>query len=143
MSGVNKAIVVGHLGADPKIRATQAGAKVAELSVATTQTWRDRTTNERKQATEWHRVVIFVEGLVGVVQQYAKKGARVYVEGQMKTRKWTDRAGVERYTTEIVLSGFGSQFHLLDRREGTPPAESADDYGAGNDAPPPDEDIPY
>lgn len=139
MTGVNKAIVVGHLGNDPKVRDTQRG-KVAELSVATTHNWRDKA-GDRQQSTEWHRVVIFVEGLVNVVQQYARKGARVYVEGQMKTRKWTDRAGIDRYTTEIVLNGFGSQFHLLDRREGVKPAAGEDDYGG--DAPPPDDDIPF
>jgi single-strand DNA-binding protein len=142
MSGVNKHIIIGNLGGDPKIRAGVGGTKVAELSVATMETWRDRTTGERKQATEWHRVVIFVEGLVTVIEQYAKKGSRVYVEGPSKTRKWTDRGGIERYTTEIVLQGFGSQFHLLDRREGAPPAAGEDDYGSDAPAPAPD-DVPF
>jgi single-strand DNA-binding protein len=145
MSGVNKHIIVGRLGADPKIRATQSGAKVAEFSVATDETWRDKSTGERRQATEWHRVVIFAEGLVKVVEQYVKKGARVYVEGPSKTRKYTPRDGIERSVTEIVLSGFGSQLVLLERREGAPPPASEDDYGAGggSDAAPPDDDIPF
>jgi single-strand DNA-binding protein len=144
MSGVNKAIVIGFLGNDPKVRATPGGGKAAELSVATTESWRDKTTGERKQATEWHRVVIFNEGLVKVAEQYARKGARLYVEGQMKTRKWTDRAGVERYMTEIVLGAFGAQLQLLDRREAAPAADNEAQYGAGSEAPPAHhEDIPF
>jgi single-strand DNA-binding protein len=147
MSGsVNKAIVVGHLGGDPKIRATQGGAKVAELSVATGKSWRDKATGERRQSTEWHRVVVFVEGLVKVVEQYTKKGSKLYVEGEMRTRKWTDNAGVERFTTEIVIGQFGGQIVLLDRREGVAPAASEDDYGgnqAGGGAPPPDDEVPF
>jgi single-strand DNA-binding protein len=146
MSGsVNKAIVVGHLGNDPKIRTTQGGAKVAELSIATGKSWRDKQTGERRQSTEWHRVVVFVEGLVKVVEQYVKKGSKLYVEGEMRTRKWTDNAGVERYTTEIVIGQFGGQIVLLDRREGVQPAASEDDYGSqgGGGTPPPDDEVPF
>jgi single-strand DNA-binding protein len=142
MSGVNKAIIVGFLGGDPKIRTVPGGAKVAELSVATAETWRDKATGEKKQATEWHRVVIFNEGLVKVAEQYARKGARLYVCGQMKTRKWTDRAGVERFTTEIVLGAFGAELQLLDRREAAPAAASEEEYGGGAPADPNDE-IPF
>jgi single-strand DNA-binding protein len=123
MSGVNKAIVLGHLGRDPDIRATKADKKVAQFSVATSETWRDKETGERKEKTEWHRVVIFNEALVKVAEQYLHKGSKVYVEGAMQTRKWTDQGGVERYTTEIVLSGFHAQLTLLDRKEGSPPPD--------------------
>lgn len=145
MSGVNKAIILGHVGGDPQIRTAPNGARVASFSVATTKTWRDKTTNERKQSTEWHRVVVFSEGLVKVLEQFVHKGSKLYVEGEMRTRKWTDRAGVDRFTTEIVLADFVGQVVLLDRREGMPPAaESADGYGAGGDAPPPaDDEVPF
>src|SRR5260221_327601 len=111
---VNKAIVIGFVGRDPDIRATQAGAKVATFTIASSESWRDKATGERKQATEWHRVVVFNEGLAKVVGDYVKKGARLYVEGQMKTRKWIDGAEVERFVTEIVLGPFGAQLQLLD-----------------------------
>jgi single-strand DNA-binding protein len=140
MSGVNKAIIVGHLGGDPQIRTGSGGARVAQLSVATSKSWRDKATNERKQSTEWHRVIVFSEGLVKVIEQYLKKGSRLYVEGEMRTRKWTDRAGIDRWTTEIVLAEYSGALVLLDRREGVQPAQSADDYGS--DAPPAD-DIPF
>jgi single-strand DNA-binding protein len=130
MSGsVNKAIIIGHLGRDPEVRHTQAGKPVATFSVATSDTWRDKDTGERKEATEWHRVVIFNEPLAKVAEQYLKKGSKVYIEGQMKTRKWTDQAGVEKYTTEIVLQAFNSTLTLLDKREGVPAANDPSDYG--------------
>ncbi len=144
MSSVNKAIVVGFAGDAPKVRTGAGGGKVAQLSIATTDTWRDKATGEKKQATEWHRVVIFNEALAGIAEQYVKKGARLYVEGQMKTRKWTDRAGVDRYTAEIVLGAFGGNLQLLDRREAAPAADSEAQYGAGGDAPPDfNDDIPF
>jgi single-strand DNA-binding protein len=105
---VNKVILVGNLGKDPEIRRTQDGRPIANLSVATSESWRDKTTGERKEKTEWHRVVIFNEGLCKVAEQYLKKGAKVYIEGQLQTRKWTDQAGVEKYSTEVVLQGFNS-----------------------------------
>ena len=123
MSGVNKAILVGHLGADPDIRRTQDGRPIASFSVATSETWRDKASGERKEATSWHRVVIFNEALAGVAGQYLKKGSKVYIEGAMKTRKWTDQGGVERYVTEVVLQAFNATLVLLDRREGVPPAD--------------------
>jgi single-strand DNA-binding protein len=123
MSGINKAIVLGNLGGDPDIRRTQDGRPIASFSVATSETWRDKTTNERKEVTTWHRIVIFNEGLAKVAEQYLKKGSKVYLEGAMKSRKWTDQGGVERYVTEVVLQGFNSSLVLLDRREGVPPAD--------------------
>src|ERR1700676_2292615 len=115
---VNKGILVGNLGKDPEIRRTQDGRPIANLSVATSESWRDKTTGERKEKTEWHRVVIFNEGLCKVAEQYLKKGAKVYLEGQLQTRKWTDQSGVEKYSTEVVLQGFNSNLTMLDGRSG-------------------------
>ena len=115
---VNKVILVGNLGADPEIRRTQDGRPIANLRIATTETWRDRNTGERREKTEWHRVVIFSEGLAKVAEQYLKKGAKVYVEGQLQTRKWTDQSGAEKYSTEVVLQGFNSVLTMLDSRGG-------------------------
>ena len=115
---VNKVILVGNLGKDPEIRRTQDGRPIANLSVATSETWRDKATGERKEKTEWHRVVIFNEGLAKVAEQYLKKGAKVYVEGSLQTRKWTDQSGVEKYWTEVVLQGFNSVLTMLDGRGG-------------------------
>lgn len=115
---VNKVILVGNLGKDPEIRRTQDGRPIANLSVATSETWRDKATGERKEKTEWHRVVIFNEGLAKVAEQYLKKGAKVYIEGQLQTRKWTDQQGVEKYSTEVVLQGFNSNLTMLDGRGG-------------------------
>ncbi|MCC8416792.1 MAG: single-stranded DNA-binding protein [Rickettsia endosymbiont of Gnoriste bilineata] len=113
---LNKAILIGNLGRDPEIRHTADGKEIASFSVATSETWKDRTTGEKKEKTEWHRVVVFNEGLVYVVKNYAKKGTRVYLEGILQTRKWVDNLGHEKYTTEIVLQNFNSQFILLDSR---------------------------
>jgi single-strand DNA-binding protein len=111
-------ILVGNLGKDPEIRRTQDGRPIANLSVATSDTWRDKATGERKEKTEWHRVVIFSEPLCKVVEQYLKKGAKVYIEGALQTRKWTDQSGVEKYSTEVVLQGFNSVLTMLDGRSG-------------------------
>src|SRR5713226_3437531 len=113
---VNKVILVGNLGKDPEIRRTQDGRPIANLSIATSETWRDKATGERKEKTEWHRVVIFNEGLCKVAEQYLKKGAKVYIEGALQTRKWTDQSGVEKYSTEVVLQGFNSTLTMLDGR---------------------------
>ena len=115
MSGsLNKVLLIGRLGADPEIKQMVNGKNVARLSLATSQSWKDKNTGEKKQKTEWHRVVIFNEGLVNVVQQYVKKGAQVYIEGQLTTRKWRDeKSGVDRYSTEVVLQGFNSSFKIL------------------------------
>ena len=128
---VNKVILVGNLGKDPEIRRTQDGKPIANLSVATSETWRDRNTGERKEKTEWHRVVIFNEGLAKVAEQYLKKGAKVYVEGQLQTRKWTDQSGAEKYTTVVVLQGFNSTLTMLDGRGGGG-SFAGDDMGGGS-----------
>ena len=115
MSGsLNKVLLIGRLGADPDIKQMVNGKSVARLSLATSNTWKDKNTGEKKEKTEWHRVVIFNEGLVNVVQQYVKKGAQVYIEGQLTTRKWKDeKSGLDRYSTEVVLQGFNSSFKIL------------------------------
>ena len=128
---VNKVILVGNLGADPEVRSLPSGGKVVNLRVATSESWRDKNTGERQERTEWHRVVIFSEGLTRVAEQYLRKGSKVYLEGQLQTRKWQDQSGQDRYSTEIVLQGFNSNLTMLDGRgdnEGTggfsgPPAE--------------------
>ena len=133
---VNKVILVGNLGKDPEIRRTQDGRPIANLSVATSETWRDKATGERKEKTEWHRVVIFSEPLCKIVEQYLKKGAKVYIEGALQTRKWTDQAGVEKYSTEVVLQGFNSTLTMLDGRSGAGgggsfgPDDSGGDFGS-------------
>ena len=129
---VNKVILVGNLGKDPEIRRTQDGRPIANLSIATSETWRDKATGERKEKTEWHRVVIFNEGLCKVAEQYLKKGAKVYIEGQLQTRKWTDQSGVEKYSTEVVLQGFNSTLTMLDGRGGGGGGNFADDMGGGD-----------
>ena len=115
---VNKVILIGNLGADPEIRRTQDGRPIANLRVATSETWRDKATGERKEKTEWHRVVIFNEALCKVVEQYLKKGSKVYLEGALQTRKWQDQSGQDRYSTEVVLQGFNSQLTMLDKAGG-------------------------
>ena len=115
---VNKVILIGNLGADPEIRRTQDGRPIANLRVATSETWRDKATGERREKTEWHRVVIFNEGLCKIVEQYVKKGSKVYLEGSLQTRKWQDKDGQDRYSTEVVLQGFNSQLTMLDKMGG-------------------------
>jgi single-strand DNA-binding protein len=112
---VNKVILVGNLGADPEIRRTQDGRPVANLRVATSESWKDKTTGERREKTEWHRVVIFNENLCRIAEQYLKKGSKVFIEGQLQTRKWQDQSGQDRYSTEVVLQGFRGELTLLDR----------------------------
>lgn len=111
---VNKVILVGNVGKDPEIRRTQDGRPIANLSLATSESWRDKNTGERKDKTEWHRVVIFNENLCKVVEQYVKKGSKLYIEGQLQTRKWTDQSGAEKYSTEVVLQGFSGTLTMLD-----------------------------
>jgi single-strand DNA-binding protein len=115
---VNKVILVGNLGKDPEVRRTQDGRPIVNLSVATSETWRDKNTGERRERTEWHRVVIFSEGLAKVAEQYLKKGSKVYLEGQLQTRKWQDQSGQDKYSTEVVLQGFNSNLTMLDRAGG-------------------------
>ncbi len=128
---VNKVILVGNLGADPEIRRTQDGRPIANLRIATSENWRDKNTGERRERTEWHRVVIFNEGLCKVVEQYVKKGSKVYIEGQLQTRKWEDQSGQERYSTEVVLQGFGSNLTMLDSRQGG--GDRPSDFSSGGD----------
>jgi single-strand DNA-binding protein len=130
---VNKVILVGNLGKDPEVRRLQNGNPVVNLSVATSENWRDKATGERKEKTEWHRVVIFSEGLAKVAEQYLKKGAKVYIEGALQTRKWTDQAGVEKYSTEVVLQGFNSNLTMLDGRSGGGGGSFGSDDSGGGD----------
>ena len=130
---VNKVILVGNLGKDPEIRRTQDGRPIANLSVATSESWRDKATGERKEKTEWHRVVIFSEPLCKIVEQYLKKGAKVYIEGALQTRKWTDQSGVEKYSTEVVLQGFNSTLTMLDGRGGGGGGSFGSDDAGGGD----------
>ncbi len=134
---VNKVILVGNLGRDPESRSFQNGGKVVELRIATSESWKDRQSGERKEKTEWHTVKIFSEGLANVAERYLRKGSKVYLEGQLQTRKWQDQSGADRYSTEIVLQGFNAQMVLLDAPGGAGGGRSAggggDDWGAGND----------
>jgi single-strand DNA-binding protein len=132
MSSVNKAIVVGNLGKDPEVhRAEGGGRMIVRFSVATSERWRDKNSGERKEATDWHNVVVFNENLAKVAEQYLKKGSKVYIEGAMKTRKWTDKNGVDRYSTDVVVSAFRGVLVLLDKseRSGAPPPDE-DSYGS-------------
>lgn len=113
---VNKVILIGNLGADPEVRTFQNGGKVCNLRIATSENWKDRTTGERREKTEWHTVAIFQEGLVRIAEQYLKKGSKVYIEGQLQTRKWQDQSGADRYSTEVVLQGFNGTLTMLDSR---------------------------
>ncbi len=128
---VNKVILVGNLGRDPEIRSTQDGTKVANLSLATSETWRDRNSGERRERTEWHRVVIFNERLCEIAEKYLRKGSKIYVEGQLQTRKWTDQQGQERYTTEVVLQRFRGELTMLDGRQDGGGGGYGDDGGPG------------
>ena len=134
MSSINRVTLMGRLGADPEVRNLQSGDKAVNLRLATSETWKDKTTGERKERTEWHRVVIFNEGLCRVAEQYLRKGSKVYLEGQLQTREWEDRDGQRRFTTEIVLQGFNSVLTMLDSRgQGGGMANGAADYGGGSD----------
>ena len=125
---VNKVILIGNLGADPEIRRTQDGRPIANLSIATSESWRDKNTGEKRDKTEWHRVVIFSEGLCKVAENYLRKGAKVYIEGQLQTRKWQDQTGNDKYTTEVVLQGFNGTLTMLDGRGD---GSGGGDYGGG------------
>ena len=162
---INKVILVGNLGRDPEIRATQDGSKIVNLSLATSERWKDRNSGEQREKTEWHRVVIFNENLGRIAEQYLRKGSTCYIEGQLQTRKWTDQQGVEKYTTEVVLQRYRGELTLLGGRSdsqmgGASYAGGPDNYGstpadssspaAGGTAPPPmrdasdlDDDIPF
>jgi single-strand DNA-binding protein len=153
---VNKVILVGNLGKDPEVRAFQNGGRVCNLSVATSETWKDKQTGERKERTEWHRVSIFNDALVGIAERYLKKGSKVYLEGQLETRKYTDKDGVERYTTEVTLRPYRGELTMLDGAGGDRATgggmnamPAANDYGAAGNAsaaralPDLDDEVPF
>ena len=132
---VNKVILVGNLGSDPEVKRTQDGKPVVNLSIATSDSWKDKATGERKEKTEWHRVVIWNEGLCGVAEKYLQKGAKIYIEGQLATRKWQDKDGKDRYSTEVVLNGYGGVLTMLDKPgDGSRPDRERDA---------PSDDIPF
>ena len=146
MSGsLNKVALIGNLGRDPEIRTLNSGDRIANLQIATSESWKDRATGERKEKTEWHRVVIFNENLTKVAEQYLKKGSKVYLEGALRTRKWVDDSNTERYSTEVVLQAFDSKLVLLGDsaggRNNPPPADSQDDYGQVKSAAAPSRDF--
>lgn len=146
---VNKVIIVGNLGQDPEVRNLPNGGKVVNLSIATSDTWRDKNSGERKEKTEWHRVVIFGEGLTRVAEQYLKKGSKVYLEGSLQTRKWQDKDGADRYSTEVVLQGFNSALTMLDGRkdgggsDNREPERKPDPASGGYSSNPDDDSIPF
>jgi single-strand DNA-binding protein len=138
---LNKVLLIGRLGADPEIKQMVNGKNVARLSLATSNTWKDKTSGEKKEKTEWHRIVIFNEGLVNVVQQYVKKGAQVYIEGQLTTRKWRDeKSGTDKYSTEVVLQGFNSSFKILSSKNNQ--IENITENNSDKSALPKDDNIP-
>lgn len=152
---VNKVILIGNLGADPEVRTMPSGSPVVNLRIATSESWKDRNSGERRERTEWHRVVIFNEGLARIAEQYLHKGSKVYIEGQLQTRKWEDQSGQERYSTEVVLQGFNSALTMLDgRSDGEGGGFSGPRGGGGGERRPapsapafepggPDDDIPF
>tara|TARA_A100000164_G_scaffold188677_1_gene167475 strand:+ start:304 stop:762 length:459 start_codon:yes stop_codon:yes gene_type:complete len=144
-ASLNKVMLIGNLGADPVIRQTQDGKRLAQLSLATSESWKDKSTGEKKEKTSWHRIVIFNDGLAGVVESYLKKGSKVYVEGQLQTRKFTDQSGHEKYTTEVVLGNYNGALTMLDSRGGMS-SDSIQDMPSDvnqdmNNSPAPDLDI--
>ena len=149
---VNKVIILGNLGRDPEVRSFQNGSKVCNLRIATSETWKDKASGERKERTEWHSVAIFSEGLVRVAEQYLRKGSKVYIEGKLQTRKWQDQSGQDRYSTEIVLQGYDATLVMLDGQNGngggsqggydqSPEGYGGTGYGAGGNAM--DDEIPF
>jgi len=155
---VNKVILVGNLGREPEVRHTQDGSKVVQLSVATSESWKDRNSGERRDRTEWHRVVIFNDRLAEVAEKYATKGTKVYLEGQLQTRKWTDQSGQERFTTEVVLQKFRGELTLLDNKSdgsgmsrvaessydaGPPSFDAGPSFGGGSQSAHLDDEIPF
>ena len=128
---VNKVILIGNLGRDPEIRSFQNGGKVCNLRIATSETWKDKNTGERREKTEWHSVAVFQEGLVRIAEQYLRKGSKVYIEGQLQTRKWQDQSGQDKYSTEVVLQGYGGTLTMLDGRDGGG-ASSGGEFGGGS-----------
>lgn len=126
---INKVILVGNVGQDPEIRSTNDGREIANFSLATSESWKDKNTGEKKDKTEWHRVSVFSQGLVGIVKNYVKKGTKLYIEGSLQTRKWTDNQGIEKYTTEITLQNFNSTLQILDSKDRS---SSSDSYSSSS-----------
>ena len=133
VGSVNKVILLGNLGRDPDIRTMQSGSKMASFSIATSKRWKDKSTQETKEKTSWHNIVIFGEGLVDIVEKYVKKGSKIYVEGELQTRKWQDQDGNDKYTTEVVLQGYNSNLTLLDSRNNTQQQQAENQSDMGND----------
>ena len=131
---VNKVILLGNLGQDPDVRTMQSGKKIATMSLATSDSWKDKETGEKKEKTEWHRIVVFNEGLVGVVENYIKKGTKLYIEGALQTRKWTDDSGTEKYTTEIVIQGYGGRIDIVSAKGNNQEHLESQDKADSNDA---------
>lgn len=131
---LNKVLLIGNVGKDPEIRTTQEGKEIATLALATSDTWKDKTSGERRERTEWHRVVIFSEGLVNVVKNYVKKGSKLFLEGSLQTRKWNDNNGTERFTTEIVLQGYGCSLTMLDNKHGDNQSSNSDSKSKDKDS---------
>jgi len=140
---VNKVIILGNLGAEPEVRTFQNGNKVCNLRIATSETWKDKNTGERKERTEWHTVAIFNEGLVRVAEQYLRKGSKVYIEGKLQTRKWQDQSGNDRYSTEVVLQGFDANLTMLDGRQDGNSQQSDSGYQAPPASDAFDDEIPF
>lgn len=136
-NSLNKVTLIGNLGQDPDCRTMQSGDRIVNLSIATAESWKDKATGEKKERTQWHRVVIFNQGLAKVAESYLKKGAKIYIEGQLETRKWTDQSGQEKYTTEVVLRPYNGALIMLsgNQRGGPPPAGGPDDYGTTSSQP--------
>ena len=152
VGSVNKVILLGNLGRDPEIRSMQSGSKMASFSIATSKRWKDRNTQEQKEKTSWHNIVVFGDGLVNIVEKYVKKGSKIYVEGELQTRKWQDQDGNDRYTTEVVLQGYNCNLTLLDSRNNTnqsseitqePSTTEENSESQNTDSEDSEEDIPF
>ena len=145
MSSINKVILIGNLGNDPDVKAMSTGSRVCNLSIATSESWKDKQSGERREKTEWHRAVIFNEALVNIAEQYLKKGSKVYIEGQLETRKWTDQSGVEKYTTEVVLRPYNGNLTMLSGRSEQQQEPSAHEQAKSNgyQPQPEDDEIPF
>ncbi len=145
-NSINKVILIGNVGKDPEIRTTQDGKEIASITLATSESWKDKMSGERKERTEWHRIVVFADGLVNIIKNYVKKGSKLYIEGSLQTRKWVDNSGVERYTTEISLQGFGAVLLMLDNSRnngGDASNHSSLSSGGSFDAEEIDDEIPF
>ncbi|WP_316354140.1 single-stranded DNA-binding protein [Candidatus Trichorickettsia mobilis] len=145
VNSLNKVILIGNVGRDPEVRSTSEGKEIITLSLATSESWKDRATGERKEKTEWHRIVVFNEGLVGIIKNYVKKGSKIYIEGSLQTRKWVDQAGQEKYTTEIVLQNFNANLILLDAKNpgNSPESVSVKNNNSNFDHSELDDEIPF